>query len=238
MFMAANSPLVQPRLQLPVSQGAYKNHPLFSYRGEKGLKTFFAVQVRLNCSAQTIGKLLGFFCAFHRGRRFCEFVPQCLHIPNEDSASFCTWLKPDLGLTGCTGRHVEILEVPWSGWSLIQNKHPFQQKNQKDFPLTAFCKKNLFSPIIPHWLLYCLHLSAQSQVNGFYFCLCGWVNWNYSCAVSSSEGSWIGNSAKRCLLIWRVSTGIKDKILLSCACFQDGSALRGSVSDLVPKYRF
>lgn len=57
-----------------------------------------------------------FFCAFHRGRSFCEFVPQCLHIPNEDSASLCTWLKLDPGLIGSTGRHVEILE--FTGGSL------------------------------------------------------------------------------------------------------------------------
>lgn len=68
------------------------------------------MQVWLSCSAQTIWKLLVLLCACHRGRSFYEFVPQCLHIPNKDSASLCTWLKPNAGLIGCTERHVEILE--------------------------------------------------------------------------------------------------------------------------------
>lgn len=51
------------------------------------------------------------------------------------------------------------------------------------------------------------------------------------CAISSAESSWIGNSAKECLVTERVSTGVQDKNSAGL-CFQYSSVLRALVSNL------
>lgn len=114
MFMAANSPLIQQRLQLLVSQGAWILKPFPLIEG-RVLETSLAMQVWLS---------LQLFCAEHI-KAFAlsgavrslpptehreELVPS-LSVCNQHRRWItCTGLQPEPGLTASRARHLETLE--------------------------------------------------------------------------------------------------------------------------------
>lgn len=165
--MAANSPLIQPRLQLLVSQGAWilKPFPLITTEGREHknplLREYGEVLCRLYKSIYFIMGTLkrcvqSAFCRVWDGASAA-----CLHITSEDSEPLCTWLKPDPGLTGSTVRHVEILEF-MGGWS--QNKYPFQQQGSEGFPSSyRIVSLNYCSPVILYWRVFAFVTTNPSK---------------------------------------------------------------------------
>lgn len=139
MFMAANSPLIQQRLHLLVSQGTWILKPFPLLKG-RVLKTFLAMQVWLS---------LQLFCADHikaftSSREHLVLCIVCLSQSIVRSlCQVCAWVfatnediePPALGYNQTQAQLVvergiwkswNLFEVRWSGSSLIQNKYPFQ----------------------------------------------------------------------------------------------------------------